>query len=416
LASAGFVEGYLQAFEDVGPLRGPGELEAGPADDDLAPEIEKLAQKRLEAEDSRLPVDDGEHDDAETRLHLRVGVELVQDHLRDGVPLQVHDDPHAVPVRFIPQVGDAFDLFEAHQGGDLLDETRFVHLIGQLRDNDALSLGAAVFFHRRPGPQLDDPSSGPVGFVNTAATVNEARCREVRSGYDGADIIDADFRVVDHGQETVDDLAQVVGWYVGRHSHGDPRSPVDEKVGKGGRQYSRLLRGAVEVVGKIHRFLVDIDQELSGKLHHTALGVTVGGGRIAVDGTEVALTVDQRVAQVPGLGHAHQGVIDGGVSVGMILLQHLSDDTGALAVSLVALQTFPLHGVQNPPVHGFEAVPRVGQRPSDDHRHGVVQVGLPHLVFDIYRQFFLGHGCPALRHVHQWSVLRCISFREGRVR
>ena len=168
-----------------------------------------------------------------------------------------------------------------------------------------------MFFHRRPGPQLDDPSSGPVGVVNTAAAVNEARRREVRSGYDGADIIDADFRVVDHRQETVDYLAQIVRRYVGRHSHGDPCSPVDEKVGEGGRQHGGLLRGAVEVVGKFHRFLVDVDQELPGKLHHAAFGVTVGGGRIAVDGTEVALTVDQRVAEVPGLGHAHQGVIDG---------------------------------------------------------------------------------------------------------
>ena len=34
-------------------------------------------------------------------------------------------------------------------------------------------------------------------------------------------------------------------------------------------------------------------------------------------------------------------------------------------------------------MHGLEAVAHVGQRPADDHAHGVVEVGGAHLVRDL---------------------------------
>ena len=71
---------------------------------------------------------------------------------------------------------------------------------------------------------------------------------------------------------------------------------------------------------------------------HAALGVTHGRGRIAVDGAEVALAVDERVAQRKGLRHADQGVVDGGVAVGMVDTHALADDLGGLGVLLVVLE------------------------------------------------------------------------------
>ena len=50
-------------------------------------------------------------------------------------------------------------------------------------------------------------------------------------------------------------------------------------------------------------------------LLHPALGVPVGGRRIAVDGAEVPLPVDERVAHREVLGQAHQGVVGGRVAV-----------------------------------------------------------------------------------------------------
>ena len=46
----------------------------------------------------------------------------------------------------------------------------------------------------------------------------------------------------------------------------------------------------------------------------------------------------KRVAQGEVLGHAHQGIVDGGVAVRVVLLEHLTHDTGALAVRGVVAQ------------------------------------------------------------------------------
>ena len=40
------------------------------------------------------------------------------------------------------------------------------------------------------------------------------------------------------------------------------------------------------------------------------------------------MEVDQRVAEAEGLGHAHQGVVDGGVAVGVVLGHHVTGDAG----------------------------------------------------------------------------------------
>ena len=48
-----------------------------------------------------------------------------------------------------------------------------------------------------------------------------------------------------------------------------------------------------------------------------------------------------------------------------------------------------VHRVEDAAVDGLEAVADVGQRAPDDDGHGVVQIGLPHFVFDRDRQLAL---------------------------
>src|SRR5262249_5130065 len=49
------------------------------------------------------------------------------------------------------------------------------------------------------------------------------------------------------------------------------------------------------------------------------------------------------------------------------------------------------HGVEHSAMHGLEAVADVRQRPPHDDGHGVVQVGLPHLLFDGGVDLTIGH-------------------------
>ena len=78
---------------------------------------------------------------------------------------------------------------------------------------------------------------------------------------------------------------------------------------------------------------------------------TIRRRRISIHRTEVALAFDQRVTHGKGLSQPNQSIINGQVSVGMVLAHHVADDSGALARGPVGIQAHLLHGVQNAAVH-----------------------------------------------------------------
>jgi hypothetical protein len=67
----------------------------------------------------------------------------------------------------------------------------------------------------------------------------------------------------------------------------------------------------------------------------------------------------------------------------MVLADDVPDDAGRFLVGLVPAVPHLVHGEQGPPVDRLEAVPDVRNGTPDDDAHGVVHVGLLHLVFDI---------------------------------
>ena len=72
----------------------------------------------------------------------------------------------------------------------------------------------------------------------------------------------------------------------------------------------------------------------------------------------------------------------------------MADDLGGLGVLLVELEAHLLHAVEDAAVDGLEAVTDVGQGAADDDRHGVVEVGAAHLLFNVDGEH--GEGAAAL--------------------
>ena len=118
------------------------------AGDDLLAEVDEGADQVLEVQQLGPAAVQRHHVGAEGRLQRREAVELVQHHVGHRVALQLDDDAHAVAVGFVAQVGDALDLLLAHELGDLLDQRRLVHLIGDLGDDDRLALLAHLLDRR----------------------------------------------------------------------------------------------------------------------------------------------------------------------------------------------------------------------------------------------------------------------------
>ena len=110
-----------------------------------------------------------------------------------------------------------------------------------------------------------------------------------------------------------------------------------------------MRAGRNEVDGVV----VDVGEHLGRETGQARFGVAHGGRRVAVDRAEVALAVDERVAQGEVLREANHGVVDGGVAVGMVVTHDVADDLGRLGVLLVELEAHLLHAVEDATVDGL---------------------------------------------------------------
>lgn len=151
-----------------------------------------------------------------------------------------------------------------------------------------------------------------------------------------------------------------------------------------GRHHGGFLLGAVEVVDVVDGLGFDVlQQAVGGQGLQARLRVPHRGRRIVVDRAEVAVPVDQGHPHGEVLGHAHQGVVDGRVAVGVVLTEHLPHHTGTFPVGPVAREAELVHRVEDAPVHRLEAVAGIGQGPAHDHAHRILQVGARHLIAQV---------------------------------
>ena len=97
-------------------------------------------------------------------------------------------------------------------------------------------------------------------------------------------------------------------------------------------------------------------------------------GAVAVERSEVARAVDERIAQRERLRHADERLVERGVAVRMVVAHHVADDLRALAVLGVGGEVLLPHRVEDAALHRLQAVANVGQRARRDDRERVVQV------------------------------------------
>src|SRR4051812_24353718 len=67
----------------------------------------------------------------------------------------------------------------------------------------------------------------------------------------------------------------------------------------------------------------------------------------------------------------------------MKLSEDFTDDLCALTRGPAVVEAHLMETEQNAAVHWLQAITHVGQRSTDDHAHGVIEVRTLHLVFDI---------------------------------
>ena len=246
-----------------------------------------------------------------------------------------------------------------------MDHLFFVDGVGDLRDDDLLL--AVGLFDGRLAAKMDGAAARLIELYDGVDALDDAARREVRAGQPAHQFADGNARVVDEGDGRVDDFAEIVRRDVGGHADADAGAAVDEDVREAGGQDGGLDARLVEVGEHVHGVFFKIRKKLFRKAFETAFRVTVGGGRVAVDGTEVALAFDERAAHVEILRHAGQRVIDGLVAVGMVVTDDFADDFRALFRLVRLAEAEVVHGPENTAVAGLQTVAHIRNGASNIH-------------------------------------------------
>ncbi len=79
---------------------------------------------------------------------------------------------------------------------------------------------------------------------------------------------------------------------------------------------------------KVDGIFFDIVEQFIRDTLQFCFGITHRRRTVSVHASEIALWIDQRIAQGPILGHPHHGIVDRPVAMRMILTQHFPDDPG----------------------------------------------------------------------------------------
>ena len=147
---------------------------------------------------------------------------------------------------------------------------------------------------------------------------------------------------------------------------------VYEKVRVSRRKYHGLHSRIVEVRIEIDGFFVDFAEHFESHFAHSRLGVPVRCGGIAVDGTEVSVSVNERNVYREVLSEPYQSVVYRTVAVRVVFTQNVSDYRSAFLIRFIGRKTEFVHRIKYSSVNGFKSVSYVGNRSRTVYAHRVV--------------------------------------------
>ena len=403
------IQGDKQAFKNMGALFSLAQFVLGTTRDDVFLMENVVMQHFLQGKRTGHAIDQGQHDNAPTDLQLGMLIELIEHDLGNRVLFELDDNvDRRIAVGTVVHIRNLGQLLVANELAELLHEVRTIHLIGNLGNHDGvlavLALDDLVLRTNR-----EIATTSLVRIENTFFAHDDATGREIGAGQHGHELFGRAIGVVEHHARRVDSFAQVVGRNIRCHAHSNAVRTIHQQVGEARRKHGRLLQAFVVVGIPVDRFLFKVAQQFHGRLSQTSLGITHSCGRVAIDGAEVAVAVDQRHAHREVLSHANHGVVHRRVAMRVVFTNNVANRTCRLAVRAIGSNAAVVHCIQNAAVNRLQAVAYIGQRAGDDNAHRVFEERRAHLVakfgqFDARspriracNNILISHFCPFVR-------------------
>ncbi len=257
-----------------------------------------------------------------------------------------------------------------------------VDLVGNFGDDDVLAV-LADFLDGGFGAHDEAAAAGAIGGFNAFPARDVGARWKIRARDDLHHFLERGIGLFDQQNGGIHDFAQVVRRDVGGHADGDAAGAVDQEIRNARGENDRLFAGLIEVRDEIDGFFFQVGENVFRNFGQSRFGVPHGRRWIAVHGAEVPLAVDQGIAHVEVLRQANQRGIDDRFTVRVVIAGSVAADLGAFAVAAIGGQAEVVHGHEDAPLHGLQAVAHVGKRARDDHAHCIVEIRLAHFRFDI---------------------------------
>ena len=209
---------------------------------------------------------------------------------------------------------------------------------------------------------------------------------------------------------------EVVGRNFSSHADRNARRPVQEHEGELGRELHRLLKVPVVIGRKVDGARIHFLEKERRNGREARFCVAHRRRRIAVAGAEVAFGHKERIAERKSLRHAHEGVVDRLVAVGVVFAEHVTHDAGGLHALRIKFEPHAVHVDENAALHRLLAVRNLRKRTALHHRHRVFEIGLGRVAREREGAVFLGlsFGRGAHRDLFGLSRLQFL-FREFRL-
>src|SRR3989338_9084592 len=163
-----------------------------------------------------------------------------------------------------------------------------------------------------------------------------------------------------------------------RHTHSYSDTAIQEEVWDLARENCWLLAAAVVAGTKKHRVLFNVLKTFIGNPRHLHLGVPHRGSIIAIDRSEVSLSMHQRIAHREILGHADKGFVHRRVTMRVVFSEHISDHGCGFLIFCGTAQPHLVHGKKDAAMHGLESVSRIWKGTCNNDRHRIVEIALLH--------------------------------------
>ena len=322
------------------------------------------------------------HVDREARLQLTLAEQAGHEHVRlDRARFRREDDADVLG-GFIHSIFEHRGLLGLDQLGEALHQFGFLHLVGDLGDDDPPHATAEVF-PGPPGLAADTATARRIDLAQAFLGLDDhATCWKVRSSDDLEQVVHRRLRMIEQVDRRVDALGRIVRRDRRRHADRDAGRAIDQKVRKTGRENHRLLVRAVIGLTEIDSVVVEAFEQQHRRRGEFCFGVAKCSGRISIDVAEVALSIDQRRARRKVLRQTHHGVIDRLVAVRVILADDFADHGGRLAMATRRVQAQLAHRVENATVDRLQAIARIRQRTGGDRRQSIGKVALRQRLVD----------------------------------